>query len=274
MVSRNVESDRWKTDGYRVFVSGGNWPKADSGALQSGLEDEAGAFGSVPEFFDVAKRCGDEFDPERAFCGFPKNAAKGFEDFFHGNAPESAADELEAGTTEGGGVQADGGAGAVADLDIAETPGCVVEAFLHDGGEEGFGGWAPKVVEDDVDAVIDLGTKGGDEGFAVLVEGDDGVGTEGFGFFECLGIAADRDNAFRAKATGDLHGEVAGAPGSAEDEDAFAVDEMSAMLKCGPGRHGGVDHGGDDGVIEIGGERRAHSAPGNGALGEGSVGRA
>ena len=40
-----------------------------------------------------------------------------------------------------------------------------------------------------------------------------------------------------------------------------------------PGRHGGIDHGGDGGVVEIGGQRRAQRAPRNGALGEGSVGR-
>ena len=232
-------------------------------------------FVGVPELFDVAERGGGEFDPEGLLGGLLENGAKGLEDLVHGDAAESAADEFEAGAAEGGGVEREVGAGAVTDLDVAEAPGFVVESFLDDRGEEGFGGRAPEVVEDDVDFVIgDFVAKGGDEAVAILIEEDGGFGAEGFGFFEGPGVAADGDDAASAEAAGDLHGEVTGAAGGAEDEDVFSGDEMGAMCEGGPGGHGRVDHGGDDGVVEGVGEGGAHGAPGDGALGEGSIGRA
>ena len=88
-----------------------------------------------------------------------------------GGAAEAAAEELEAGAAEGGGGERDVGAGHVADLDVADARSGLVEAFLRDGGEEGFGGRAPEVVEDDVDAVGgELVAEGGGEGFGGLVE--------------------------------------------------------------------------------------------------------
>ena len=41
-----------------------------------------------------------------------------------------------------------------------------------------FGGAAPEIVEHDIHACFELAAEGGDEGIAVLVEGDDGVGAE------------------------------------------------------------------------------------------------
>ena len=81
------------------------------------------------------------------------------------------------------------------------------EAFLRDGGEERFGGFGPEVVEDDVYAGAgEFGAEGGGEGFRGLVERDDGVGTEGFEFFEGFGVASDGDDVAGAAAFGDLHG--------------------------------------------------------------------
>ena len=108
----------------------------------------------------------------------------------------------------------------------------------------------------------------------ILIEGDGRIGAEVFGFFESLGIAADGDDTFGAEAAGDLHGELAGGAGGAEDEDAFAGDELSAVFERGPGGHGGIHHGGNGGVVEGVGDGRAHGTFGDGVLGEGSVGRA
>jgi hypothetical protein len=69
------------------------------------LEDEAASVGGVPEFFYVAERGGGEFELERFLCGFLEDGAEGGEEFFHVDAAESAAEELEAGAAEGGGVE-------------------------------------------------------------------------------------------------------------------------------------------------------------------------
>ena len=117
------------------------------------MENEARFFRGVPEFFDVAEGRGGELDLERFFCGFLEDGGEGGEDFLDRDAAESAAEEFEAGAAERGGVEGDGRAGPIADLEVAETTGCVIETFLHDGGEQGLGGCAPEVVEYYVDAL-------------------------------------------------------------------------------------------------------------------------
>ncbi len=144
--------------------------------------------------------------------------------------------------------------------------------LLRDGGKEGFGGRAPEVVEDDVDAVgCELVSEGGGEGFGRLVEADDGVGAEGGELGEGLRVAAGGNDAASSSGLGDLHGELAGDAGGAEDEDAFARLELGAHEGDGGG-HGGVGDGGGGRVGDRVGDGDEHGAGGDGLLGEGAEG--
>src|ERR1700691_381906 len=118
----------WHRCGYQRRGRGGS-------GRPSGLEDEASFVCGVPECLYVAERSGGDFDLERILGGFLEGGAEGGEEFVHGNAAESAAKEFEAGAAKDGGVEGDVGSGAVADLDVAEAAGAVVETFLDDGGE-------------------------------------------------------------------------------------------------------------------------------------------
>lgn len=155
-------------------------------------------------------------------------------------------------------------------LPIWMYPGSVIEALLHDSCQQGFGGRAPQVVEDHVNFPGQFGTKGGDERVVVLVERDDSVGAARPGFFKSLGIAAHRDDALRTEATGNLHSHLPCQACGAEDQNAFAHGKVGAVFERGPGRHGGIHHGGDGGVVERIGNGRAQGGPGDAAFSEGA----
>ena len=104
-------------------------------------------------------------------------------------------------------VAVSGGADSVGTT-VADAAGAGFEAFLRNGFEGGFGGRAPQVVEDDVDAVIELGAEGGDERVRGLIEGDDSIGSEGLKFFQRHRVASGSDNAARSAAFGYLYGEL------------------------------------------------------------------
>ena len=135
----------------------------------SGLEDEAdGGVVGVPEGGDFAEGGGFVGEFEGVGWRGGEEVGDGLADLVEGGAAEAAAEELEAGAAEGGGGERDVGAGHVADLHVADARGGVVETLLRDGGEEGFGGRAPEVVEDDVDAVVAISLRRA----AVRVSGD------------------------------------------------------------------------------------------------------
>ena len=55
---------------------------------------------------------------------------------------------------------------------------------MFDRFEESLGGFAPEIVEDDVDAGVEFGAIDGDERCGILVSLDDGVSSESFEMFE------------------------------------------------------------------------------------------
>ena len=111
----------------------------------------------------------------------------------------------------------------------------------------------------------------GDKRIGVLFEGDGGVGAEGGGLLEGFGVASGGDDARCAEAAGDLHGEVSGDAGRAEDEDALSGGELCARGERGPRGHAGVHHGGGRNVIDRVRQRQCHPRLSDGALGEGAI---
>lgn len=117
-------------------------------------EDYAGFGGVVPGFGYMAQGDGSGIDLE--FGG-----GEGFEDVFdggeearHGNAFEATTHEDDGRGAKGCAGEGDVCAAGAADLDEADG-GCVFNG-LGDGGDDDFGGLAPEVVDDYVDAVGEL----------------------------------------------------------------------------------------------------------------------
>ena len=74
----------------------------------------------------------------------------------------------------------------------------------------------------------------------LLIERDDGVGTEGLQLLQGFWIAPGGNDAARAKTFRDLHSELAGDSGCAENQHTLAGDKFGATGKGDPGRHAGI----------------------------------
>ena len=154
-----------------------------------------------------------------------------------------AADDLQADGTERGGGDRRGRSGDRPDLDPGQRPG-VVGAPGDDGGHRGGGGFAPEVVDHDVDLGGGLAEPAGDA-VSVPVEQHGSGGAQSGQAGQPAGVAPGRDDLIRAEMPGDLDGHLAGVPGGPEDEHVLPGPERHPLAQRDPGGHGRVHGRGD-----------------------------
>src|SRR5580698_825725 len=125
-----------------------------------GEDDAAAFFDAGPGGFDLSERDRLDGDGELALCGHGEECGDGGEDLVKRCGAKAAAENGEIDAAQRGGRECDGGAGAGSDFDEAgAVRGCGFEA-LGEGFKEQFGGAAPDVVDDDVNAGGALGGEG------------------------------------------------------------------------------------------------------------------
>ena len=115
-------------------------------------EDYAGSAGGVvPGGFDLGERDDPGSDAEIGGLNRGEGLPDGFEERGEWDALDAAAHEHDGGGAEGCAGEVDGGRSAgFADVDEADGGG--IFYGFGDGDEDGFGAFAPEVVNNDVDA--------------------------------------------------------------------------------------------------------------------------
>src|SRR5579862_4382368 len=102
--------------------------------------------------------------------------------------------------------------GAVANLHVTDAARGMIQPFLLDGSQHAFGGSAPQIVEDDVDAIaVNLVPKGAHQRIAILTQREGGVGAHRAQGVQRPLIASRRDDASRPEPLRDLHCQLTGA---------------------------------------------------------------
>ena len=152
----------------------------------------------------------------------------GVEDSVQGNGAEAAAEEFQVDAAEGSAGKGDGFAGGFADFNHADGARLVRAKAFGEGFEDELGRPAPEKVDDDVNALLDLGSEGLADFVFGLIERDDGVEDGGV---ERVEVAAGADNSLGAEMARDLDGHAAGDAGGAGDEHGVAGSETGTLLE-------------------------------------------
>src|SRR5664279_510316 len=194
-------------------------PPAADGSVDVGADDDplSGGRRCDPGGFSVGQRDADCVGGERAVGDTDCQRGEFGENAGGADRPLTATEDLQIRGSKGGGGDAGGGAGDGADL----YPGQCFSPVGAVGDERGDGpfiGFAPEIVDDDVDVTGGM-TEAREDVVGITFEADDDVGPEAGEHVQQLLVAARCDDTAGAKVLGPLDGQLARAAGGPRDQD-------------------------------------------------------